>query len=39
VDDIAAAAVWLCSPDSGFITGVTLIADGGRLAGTPAFRR
>ncbi len=38
VDDVASAALWLASPDSGFITGTTVIIDGGRLAGTPPFR-
>jgi NAD(P)-dependent dehydrogenase (short-subunit alcohol dehydrogenase family) len=38
IDDVASAAVWLASPDSGFVTGTTLIVDGGRLAGTPPFR-
>jgi len=38
VDDVAAAALWLASPDSGFITGTTVTIDGGRLAGTPPFR-
>jgi NAD(P)-dependent dehydrogenase (short-subunit alcohol dehydrogenase family) len=37
-DDVAAAAVWLASPASAFITGTTLTVDGGRLAGTPPFR-
>lgn len=38
VDDIAAAALWLCSADSSFITGSTIAVDGGRLAGAPIFR-
>lgn len=38
IDDVASAAVWLVSSDSGFITGTTLTIDGGRLAGTPPFR-
>lgn len=33
-EDVAAAAVWLCSEQAGFITGATLLVDGGRLAGT-----
>jgi NAD(P)-dependent dehydrogenase (short-subunit alcohol dehydrogenase family) len=37
-DEVAAAAVWLASPESGFVTGTTLTIDGGRLAGTPPFR-
>jgi NAD(P)-dependent dehydrogenase (short-subunit alcohol dehydrogenase family) len=36
-DDVAAAALWLCSDQSSFITGTILTVDGGRLAGTPAF--
>jgi 3-oxoacyl-[acyl-carrier protein] reductase len=32
VDEIAAAALFLASPDSGFITGVTLSIDGGAVA-------
>jgi 3-oxoacyl-[acyl-carrier protein] reductase len=32
VDEIAAAALFLVSPDSGFITGVTLSIDGGAVA-------
>ncbi|MBB6406890.1 SDR family NAD(P)-dependent oxidoreductase [Arthrobacter sp. AZCC_0090] len=35
--DIAAAALWLCSEQSSFVTGTVLAVDGGRLAGTPAF--
>jgi NAD(P)-dependent dehydrogenase (short-subunit alcohol dehydrogenase family) len=37
VDDVAAAAVWLCSDQAGFITGSTVVIDGGLLAGTPIF--
>jgi NAD(P)-dependent dehydrogenase (short-subunit alcohol dehydrogenase family) len=36
-DEVAAAVLWLCSNESGFITGSTLTIDGGRLAGTPPF--
>jgi NAD(P)-dependent dehydrogenase (short-subunit alcohol dehydrogenase family) len=36
--EVAAAAVWLCSNQAGFITGTTLTIDGGKLAGTPPFR-
>ena len=32
-DEIAAAAVWLCSPQASYITGSVLVADGGWLAG------
>jgi len=31
--EVAAAAVWLCSPLSSYITGAVLVADGGWLAG------
>lgn len=36
--EVAAAALWLCSEQAGFITGTTLTIDGGRLAGTPPFQ-
>jgi NAD(P)-dependent dehydrogenase (short-subunit alcohol dehydrogenase family) len=36
---VAAAAVWLCGPDAGFVTGTTLTVDGGLLAGMPPFAR
>ncbi len=32
-DEIAAVAVWLCSPQASYVTGSVLIADGGWLAG------
>jgi len=35
--EVAAAVVWLCSDNSAFVTGTTLVIDGGQLAGTPAF--
>jgi NAD(P)-dependent dehydrogenase (short-subunit alcohol dehydrogenase family) len=37
-DEIAAAVTWLCSDHAAFITGTTLVIDGGKLAGTPPFR-
>jgi NAD(P)-dependent dehydrogenase (short-subunit alcohol dehydrogenase family) len=37
-DEVAAAAVWLCSPSSSFITGATLPIDGGLTAGVLPFR-
>jgi NAD(P)-dependent dehydrogenase (short-subunit alcohol dehydrogenase family) len=36
--EVARAAVWLCSDQAGFITGTTLTIDGGKLAGTPPFQ-
>jgi NAD(P)-dependent dehydrogenase (short-subunit alcohol dehydrogenase family) len=37
-DEVADAVVWLCSGEAGFITGTTLVIDGGKLAGTPPFQ-
>jgi NAD(P)-dependent dehydrogenase (short-subunit alcohol dehydrogenase family) len=37
-EEVAAAVLWLCSEQSGFITGTTLTIDGGKLAGTPPFQ-
>ena len=37
-EEVAAAVLWLCSRESGFITGTTLSIDGGKLAGTPPFQ-
>ena len=37
-EEVAAAVVWLCSEQAAFITGSTLVIDGGRLAGTPPFQ-
>ena len=36
-DEVAAATVWLCSDHAAFITGTTLVVDGGKLAGVPPF--
>jgi NAD(P)-dependent dehydrogenase (short-subunit alcohol dehydrogenase family) len=36
-EEVAAAAVWLCSPASSFVTGATLPVDGGMLAGALPF--
>jgi NAD(P)-dependent dehydrogenase (short-subunit alcohol dehydrogenase family) len=36
-EEVAAAVVWLCSEEAGFITGTTLVIDGGKLAGSPPF--
>jgi NAD(P)-dependent dehydrogenase (short-subunit alcohol dehydrogenase family) len=38
-EEVAAAAVWLCGPHAGFVTGTTLTVDGGLLAGMPPFAR
>jgi NAD(P)-dependent dehydrogenase (short-subunit alcohol dehydrogenase family) len=37
-EEVAAAVVWLCSEEAAFVTGATVVIDGGRLAGTPPFR-
>ncbi|MDQ6727579.1 MAG: glucose 1-dehydrogenase [Actinomycetota bacterium] len=36
-DEVAAAVVWLCSDAAGFVTGATLVVDGGKLAGARPF--
>jgi NAD(P)-dependent dehydrogenase (short-subunit alcohol dehydrogenase family) len=35
--EVADAVVWLSTPQSAFVTGTTLVVDGGKLAGTPPF--
>jgi NAD(P)-dependent dehydrogenase (short-subunit alcohol dehydrogenase family) len=37
-DEQAAAMLWLCSDDAGFVTGTTLVIDGGITAGPPPVR-
>jgi NAD(P)-dependent dehydrogenase (short-subunit alcohol dehydrogenase family) len=36
-DEVASLVLWLCSPESAFVTGDVIAIDGGRLAGTPSF--
>jgi NAD(P)-dependent dehydrogenase (short-subunit alcohol dehydrogenase family) len=36
-EEVASLVLWLCSPESAFITGDVVAIDGGRLAGTPSF--
>jgi NAD(P)-dependent dehydrogenase (short-subunit alcohol dehydrogenase family) len=36
-EEVAAATLWLCSPESAFVTGITMYIDGGKMAGTPPF--
>jgi NAD(P)-dependent dehydrogenase (short-subunit alcohol dehydrogenase family) len=36
--EIATTVAWLCSDHAAFITGTTLVIDGGKLAGTPPFQ-
>lgn len=38
-EEVGAAAVWLCAPDSGFVTGTTIPVDGGLVAGMSTFDR
>jgi NAD(P)-dependent dehydrogenase (short-subunit alcohol dehydrogenase family) len=35
--EVADAVVWLSSQQSSFVTGATILIDGGKMAGTPAF--
>ncbi len=36
-EEVADAAVWLCSDAAAFVTGTTLLIDGGELAGVQPF--
>jgi NAD(P)-dependent dehydrogenase (short-subunit alcohol dehydrogenase family) len=36
--EVADAVMWLCSDQASFITGTTVVIDGGKLAGTPPFQ-
>src|SRR5262249_45984396 len=36
-EEVAAAVLWPCSRAASFITGTTVLVDGGKLAGTPPF--
>lgn len=36
--EVAAVVVWLCSEEASYITGATVVIDGGKLAGTPPFQ-
>jgi NAD(P)-dependent dehydrogenase (short-subunit alcohol dehydrogenase family) len=36
-DEVANAVAWLCSDAAAFVTGTTLVIDGGKLAGTQPF--
>jgi NAD(P)-dependent dehydrogenase (short-subunit alcohol dehydrogenase family) len=35
--EVADAVVWLSSQQSSFVTGTTVVIDGGKMAGTPPF--
>ena len=36
-EEVAEATLWLCSDAAAFVTGTSLVIDGGKLAGTPPF--
>ena len=36
--EVAAVVVWLCSEEASYVTGATVVIDGGKLAGTPPFQ-
>jgi NAD(P)-dependent dehydrogenase (short-subunit alcohol dehydrogenase family) len=36
--EVAAVVVWLCSTQASYVTGATVVIDGGKLAGTPPFQ-
>src|SRR5260221_5150692 len=36
-EEVASATLWLCSPASAFVTGITMYIDGGKMAGMPPF--
>jgi NAD(P)-dependent dehydrogenase (short-subunit alcohol dehydrogenase family) len=36
--EVADVVVWLCSDQAAFITGTTVVIDGGMLAGIPPFQ-
>jgi NAD(P)-dependent dehydrogenase (short-subunit alcohol dehydrogenase family) len=37
-EEVAAVVVWLCSGEASYVTGATVVIDGGKLAGTPPFQ-